>query len=133
MAYFESSKITGNAGAVLDGPAGTPSSQAVTVQGNSGGTAIPVSGAFWQSTQPVSGTFWQTLQPTEDVAAEASLAELVAAIPTVTAPLPVSDLYAAKILNVLERILSRMEATARMMGSGLEAYESTDDNPTSLN
>lgn len=42
MADFVQIKVLGNAGAVVDGPAGTPSSQAITVQGNSGGTALPV-------------------------------------------------------------------------------------------
>jgi hypothetical protein len=46
--------ILGNAGATLDGAAGSPSTQCLTIQGNSSGTAVPVSGTFWQTTQPVS-------------------------------------------------------------------------------
>jgi hypothetical protein len=44
MAFLENVFIEGNAGAVLDSVAGTPNSQAVTVQGNSAGVPIPVSG-----------------------------------------------------------------------------------------
>ena len=43
MAFFEQVKITGNAGAVLDGTAGTPSAGVVTVQGVASGTPQPVS------------------------------------------------------------------------------------------
>jgi hypothetical protein len=36
------------------GTAGSPSSNVVSVQGVTSGTAIPVSGTFWQTTQPIS-------------------------------------------------------------------------------
>lgn len=49
-------EIEGHAGATLDSAAGTPNTQAVTIQGNASGVAVPVSGTFFQATQPVSGT-----------------------------------------------------------------------------
>ena len=49
-------EIEGHAGATLDGAAGSPSTQCVTIQGNASGTAVPVSGTFYPATQPVSGT-----------------------------------------------------------------------------
>lgn len=44
MAFFETVKITGNAGATLDGTAGSPSTGVITVQGVASGTAVAVSG-----------------------------------------------------------------------------------------
>jgi hypothetical protein len=38
--------ILGNAGATLDSAAGTPNSQAITIQGNASGVAVPVSGTI---------------------------------------------------------------------------------------
>lgn len=45
-AFLENVFIEGSAGAVLDSAAGTPNSQAVTVQGNASGVPIPVTGTF---------------------------------------------------------------------------------------
>jgi hypothetical protein len=45
---------SGAGGSIPTGPAGTPNSSVLTVQGISGGSGIPVTGAFWQTTQPVS-------------------------------------------------------------------------------
>jgi hypothetical protein len=68
MAFLEQVFIEGSSGAILDGPAGTPTPQAITIQGNASGTPVPISGAvsipspvavtgtFFQATQPVSGT-----------------------------------------------------------------------------
>jgi hypothetical protein len=46
--------VLGNAGAILDTAAGTSATQAIGVQGVTGGVAVPVSGNFYQATQPVS-------------------------------------------------------------------------------
>ena len=46
-------EIEGHAGATLDGAAGSPSTQCLTIQGNSSGTAVPVTGTFYPTTQPV--------------------------------------------------------------------------------
>jgi hypothetical protein len=46
--------VLGNSGATLDTAAGTSATQALGIQGVTGGVAVPVSGTFWQTTQPVS-------------------------------------------------------------------------------
>jgi hypothetical protein len=64
MAFFETVKITGAAGATLDGVAGSPSTGVVTVQGVASGTAVSVSaaslplpsGAATSAKQPALGT-----------------------------------------------------------------------------
>ena len=46
--------ITGGSTGTPTGPAGTPNTNVVTVQGIGGATGIPVTGTFWQTTQPIS-------------------------------------------------------------------------------
>jgi hypothetical protein len=56
-------EIEGHAGATLDSAAGTANSQALTIQGNTGGIAVPVSGSV-----SITGT------PTVDIAASQTIA-----------------------------------------------------------
>lgn len=46
MAFIETVFLEGSAGAVLDSAAGTPNSQALTIQGNASGIPVPVAGAL---------------------------------------------------------------------------------------
>lgn len=77
---------------------------------SNGSGALTVDGSA--VTQPVSGTV--TVQGD-------ALSTLAAAT------------YGPQIVLLLERILAGLEAQNRMLGSGLEVYEDTDENQTSLN
>lgn len=96
------------------GPAGTPTTPALTVQGSASGTPIPVSG-----TVAVTGTFWQTTQP----------------VSAASLPLPTGAATATGVAAIVTALGSPLQAGGNVVvtSSALPAGAATAANQATLN